>query len=67
MVSRLHQLLLELIPGRAKKDLSASQAKVLLAKVRRHDAVGRTRRRVGAESISDLERVYARKTAADIT
>jgi hypothetical protein len=27
MVSRLHQLLLELIPGGAKKDLSARQAK----------------------------------------
>ena len=34
MVSQLHQLLLELIPGGAKRDLSARQAKVLLAKVR---------------------------------
>ena len=45
MVSQLHQLLLELIPGGAKKDLSARQAKALLAKVRPRDAVGKTRRR----------------------
>jgi transposase len=32
--SQLHQLLLELIPGGAKKDLSAAQAKALLAGVR---------------------------------
>ncbi|WP_207619788.1 hypothetical protein [Nocardioides sp. IC4_145] len=34
-VSQLHQLLLELIPGGAKRDLSAAQARALLAKVRR--------------------------------
>ena len=65
MVSQLHQLLLELIPGGAKKDLSAAQAKALLAKVRPRDVVGKARRRVAAELIADLERVYARKKAAD--
>jgi transposase len=65
MVSQLHQLLLELIPGGAKKDLSARQAKVLLAKVRPRDAAGKTRRRVAAELIADLERVYARKKDAN--
>jgi transposase len=65
MVSQLHQLLLELIPGGAKKDLSARQAKALLARVRPRDAVGKTRRRVAAELISDLERVYARKKSAN--
>ena len=65
MVSQLHQLLLELIPGGAKKDLSAAQAKALLAKVRPRDAAGKTRRRVAAELIADLERVYARKKAAN--
>jgi transposase len=65
MVSQLHQLLLELIPGGAKKDLSARQAKALLAKVRPRDAAGKTRRRVAAELISDLERIYARKKAAN--
>jgi transposase len=65
MVSQLHQLLLELIPGGAKKDLSARQAKALLVKVRPRDAAGKTRRRVAAELISDLERIYARKKAAN--
>ena len=65
MVSQLHQLLLELIPGGAKKDLSAAQAKALLAKVRPRDAAGKARRRVAAELIADLERIYARKKAAD--
>ena len=65
MVSQLHQLLLELIPGGAKKDLSARQARALLAKVRPRDAVGKTRRRVAAELIADLERTYARKKAAN--
>jgi transposase len=65
MVSQLHHLLLELIPGGAKKDLSAAQAKALLAKVRPRDAAGKARRRVAAELISDLERAYQRKKAAN--
>jgi hypothetical protein len=65
MVSQLHHLLLQLIPGGAKKDLSAAQAKALLATVRPRDAAGKTRRRVAAELIADLERIYQRKKAAD--
>ena len=65
MVCQLHHLLLELIPGGAKKDLSAAQAKVLLAKVRPRDLAGKARRRVAAELISDLERLYQRKKAAN--
>jgi transposase len=65
LVSQLHHLLLELIPGGAKKDLSAAQAKALLAKVRPRDVAGKTRRRVAAELISDLERIHVRKKAAD--
>ena len=65
MIAQLHHLLLELIPGGAKKDLSAAQAKALLATVRPRDAAGKTRRRVAAELISDLERIYARKKATD--
>ena len=65
MICQLHQLLLELIPGGAKKALSATQAKVLLARVRPRDPAGRARRRVAAELISDLERVHQRKKAAD--
>ncbi len=65
MVSQLHAHLLELIPGGAKKDLSAAQAKTLLAKVGPRDITGKTRRRVAAELIGDLERIYTRKKAAD--
>jgi transposase len=65
MVSQLHQLLLELIPGGAKKDLSAAQAKRLLATVRPRDTAGQARRRVAAELITDLERIHQRKKAAD--
>ena len=65
MVSQLHQLLLELIPGGAKKDLSAAQGKALLATVRPRDAAGKARRRVAAELIGDLERLYQRKKAVD--
>jgi transposase len=65
MVSQLHHLLLQLIQGGAKKDLSAAQAKALLASVRPRDAAGKTRRRVAAELIADLERIYQRKKAAD--
>jgi transposase len=64
-VAQLHQLLLELIPGGAKKYLSAAQAKALLASVRPRDIVGRTRRRVAAELIGDLEKIYTRSKAAD--
>jgi transposase len=64
-VSQLHALLLELIPGGAKKDLSAAQAKKLLATVRPRDIAGKTRRRVAAELITDLERIYVRKKTAD--
>lgn len=65
MVSQLHQLLLELVAGGAKKHLRAAQAKELLAKVRPRDAAGKARRRVAAELIGDLQRVYQRKKAAD--
>jgi transposase len=65
LVSQLHQLLLELIPGGAKRFLSAAQARVMLAKVRPRDAAGKARRRVAAELITDLERIYQRSKAAD--
>jgi transposase len=65
MISQLHRLLLELIPGGAKTSLSAAQAKALLGKVRPRDAAGKTRRRVAAELIADLQQVYDRTKAAD--
>ena len=65
MISQLHLLLLELIPGGAKKNLSAAQARALLARIRPRDAAGKARRRVAAELISDLERIYQRKKDAN--
>ena len=65
MISQLHLLLPGLIPGGAKKDLSAAQARALLARVRPRDAAGKARRRVAAELISDLERIYQRKKDAN--
>jgi transposase len=65
MVCQLHQLLLELLPGGAKKDLSAAQARRLLVTVRPKDVAGKTRKRVAMELVVDLERVYARKKAAN--
>ena len=65
MVSQLHAAAARADPGGAKKDLSAAQAKALLAKVRPRDVVGKTRRRVAAELVADLERIYARKKAAN--
>jgi hypothetical protein len=63
--SRLDRSGLDRASGGAKKDLSAAQAKALLATVRPRDAAGKARRRVAAELIADLERVYQRKKAAN--
>jgi transposase len=65
MVCQLHRILLELLPGGAKRDLSAAQARRLLAAVRPADPAGKTRKRVAMELVADLERVYARKKAAN--
>jgi transposase len=54
VVNRLHTLLLELVPGGAKKDLSAQQARALLATVRPRDVVGKTRRWLASELIHEL-------------
>jgi transposase len=53
-VNRLHALLLDLVPGGAKKHLSALQARTILAAVRPRDVVGRTRRQLAAELITEL-------------
>jgi transposase len=53
-ISRLHRLLLELIPGGAPRFLSAAQAKTLLSSVRPRDVAGRTRRQLAAELLADI-------------
>jgi transposase len=62
-VNRLQRLLSELIPGGAKRDLSALQAKGLLATVRPRSLVGKTMRRMAAEEITDLVAVDAKLKA----
>ncbi len=53
-VNRLHRLLAELTPGKAKKDITTGQAKRILASVRPRDLVGKTRRRLAAELLAEL-------------
>jgi transposase len=65
-VNRIHRLLLDLLPGGAKKDLSATQAKALLATVRPRDVVGRTRRRLAGEHIAELVAIDKRIKTADL-
>ena len=63
-VNRLHRLLTELIPGGAnKRDLTAFQAKRLLATVRPRTLAGKTIRRMAAEEIADLVAVDAKLKA----
>jgi hypothetical protein len=64
-VCQLHALLLEIVPGGAKKDLSAAQARKILAGVRPRDVVGKTRKRVALEMVADLEKTYRRKKEAN--
>src|SRR5215813_7417882 len=56
-VNRLHRLLLELFPGGAKRFLSARQARALIATIKPRDLPGKTRRRLVAELIGELEAI----------
>ena len=51
---RLQALLAELLPGQAKRDITALQAKKMLASVRPRDIAGKTRRRIAAEELAEL-------------
>lgn len=53
-VNRLQRLLSELTPGTAKKDITALQAKGILASVRPRDLAGKTRRRLAVEQLGEL-------------
>ena len=53
-VNRLQRLLSELIPGQGKRDLTALQAKAMLASVRPRDIAGKTRRQIAAEELAEL-------------
>jgi transposase len=64
-INRLHKLLLELLPGGAKRFLSAIQARTLLNTVRPRDIVGRTRRQLASELITELAVIDKKIKAAD--
>ena len=55
-VDRLQALLGELLPGQAKRDITTGQAKAMLATVRPRDIAGKTRRRIAAEELAELDR-----------
>jgi transposase len=63
-VNRLHRVLLELVPGGAKKFLSATQARAVVATIKPRDLVGKTRRRL-AGLIGELERIDKKIKIAD--
>jgi transposase len=65
LLNRIHKLLLELLPGGAKKFLSAAQARAMLNTIRPRDLVGRTRRRLASELIGELVQVDKKIKAAN--
>jgi transposase len=65
-VNRLHRLLAELTPGTAKKDLTALQAKAILASVRPRDVAGKTRRQLAADEPADLVAIEKKVKALTI-
>ncbi|GAB0108677.1 IS110 family transposase [Nocardia sp. JMUB6875] len=64
-VNRLHRLLLELIPGGAKRFLTALQARELISAITPRDPVARVQHRLIVELIEDLEALDAKVKAAD--
>jgi transposase len=64
-VNRLHRLLAELTPGKAKEDITTARAKRILASVRPRDLVGKTRRRLAAELLAEL--VVVEKKIKELT
>ena len=67
-INRLHRLLLELVPGGAKRDLSATQARALLATCRPRDVVGRdppaAGRRTGRRARGIDSKIKARSSSS---
>jgi hypothetical protein len=53
-INRLHRLLSELVPGQGKKDLTAVQAKAILASARPRDPVRKTLKRLALEQLAEL-------------
>ncbi|MDN4171318.1 transposase [Nocardioides sp. SOB77] len=60
IVNRLQRLLSELLPGQAKPNLTALQAKAILSSRRPRDLAKKTRKRMALEQVEDLVVVDAR-------
>lgn len=60
IVNRLQRLLSELLPGQAKPNLTAPQARVILSSRRPRDLANKTRKRMALEQVEDLVVVDAR-------
>ena len=59
-VNRLHEALCQLIPGGAKRHLSATKARTLLSSVRPRDVVGKARKQLALDYLGELARLDAR-------
>jgi transposase len=59
-LNRMHRLFLELLPGGAPVKKSTAQYKALLATACPRDLAGKTRRRMAAEELADVERLDAK-------
>ena len=59
-VNRLHQVLMQLVPAGAARNLTAARAKALLAGIRPRDVAGRARRQLAVDLIDDIT-VFDRK------
>jgi transposase len=59
-VNRLHEVLCQLIPGGAQKNLRAIRARQLLSTVRPRAAVGKARKQLALDYLAELERLDAK-------
>lgn len=65
LVNRLHALLVQLVPGGAKKKLTTRQARTLLADLQPAGPAGHVRHRLASELAEEITTIDARITAAD--
>lgn len=64
-VNRLHRMLAELVPGEVKLNLTAPQAREILARRRPRDLAGKTCKRLALEQLEDLTVIDRRIKASD--
>ena len=64
-VNRLHRLLSELVPGTSKKNLTAPQARAILAARRPRDPAGKMLKHLALEQLEDLVVIDRRIKTAD--